>query len=148
VNETKPNIIIMAEDDADDRLLVKDALQECQWNADLRFVENGEELLDYLLRQGKYKRAEESPRPGLILLDLNMPKKDGREVLRDIRAHAELRRIPVVVLTTSRADTDIERTYELGANSYIAKPVQFDGLVNLMRMISQYWFKTVELPVS
>ena len=148
MNDTKPNVIIMAEDDADDRLLVKDALQECQWNADLRFVENGEELLDYLLRQGKYKRAEESPRPGLILLDLNMPKKDGREVLRDIRAHAELRRIPVVVLTTSRADTDIERTYELGANSYIAKPVQFDGLVNLMRMISQYWFKTVELPVS
>jgi len=148
VNETKPNIIIMAEDDADDRLLVKDALQECQWNADLRFVENGEELLDYLLRQGKYKKAEESPRPGLILLDLNMPKKDGREVLRDIRAHSDLRRIPVVVLTTSKADTDIERTYELGANSYIAKPVQFDGLVNLMRMISQYWFKTVELPVS
>jgi CheY-like chemotaxis protein len=148
VNETKPNIIIMAEDDADDRLLVKDALQECQWNADLRFVENGEELLDYLLRQGKYKKAEESPRPGLILLDLNMPKKDGREVLRDIRGHADLRRIPVVVLTTSKADIDIERTYELGANSYIAKPVQFDGLVNLMRMISQYWFKTVELPVS
>jgi Response regulators consisting of a CheY-like receiver domain and a winged-helix DNA-binding domain len=138
----------MAEDDADDRLLVKDALQECQWNADLRFVENGEELLDYLLRQGKYKKAEESPRPGLILLDLNMPKKDGREVLRDIRGHADLRRIPVVVLTTSKADIDIERTYELGANSYIAKPVQFDGLVNLMRMISQYWFKTVELPVS
>jgi len=148
VNDTKPNVIIMAEDDADDRLLVKDALEECQWNADLRFVENGEELLDYLLRQGKYKRAEESPRPRLILLDLNMPKKDGREVLRDIRANADLRRIPVVVLTTSKADTDIERTYELGANSYIAKPVQFDGLVNLMRMISQYWFKTVELPVS
>ena len=148
MNDTKPNVIIMAEDDADDRLLVKDALQECQWNADLRFVENGEELLDYLLRQGKYKRAEESPRPRLILLDLNMPKKDGREVLRDIRARPELRRIPVVVLTTSKADTDIERTYELGANSYIAKPVQFDGLVNLMRVISEYWFKTVELPVS
>jgi len=138
----------MAEDDADDRLLVKDALEECQWKADLRFVENGEELLDYLLRQGKYRRAEESPRPGLILLDLNMPRKDGREVLRDIRAHAELRRIPVVVLTTSKADTDIERVYELGANSFISKPIQFDGLVNLMRMLGQYWFKTVELPVS
>jgi CheY-like chemotaxis protein len=148
VNDTKPDIIIMAEDDADDRLLVKDALMECQWNADIRFVENGEELLDYLLRQGKYRRAEESPRPGLILLDLNMPRKDGREVLRDIRGNAELRRIPVVVLTTSKADTDIERVYELGANSFISKPVQFDGLVNLMRMISQYWFKTVELPVS
>ena len=148
MNETKPDIIIMAEDDADDRLLVKDALEECQWNADLRFVENGEELLDYLLRQGKYRRAEESPRPRLILLDLNMPRKDGREVLRDIRAHADLRRIPVVVLTTSKADTDIERVYELGANSFISKPVQFDGLVNLMRMLGQYWFKTVELPVS
>ena len=148
MNETKPDIIIMAEDDADDRLLVKDALEECQWKADLRFVENGEELLDYLLRQGKYRRAEESPRPGLILLDLNMPRKDGREVLRDIRAHAELRRIPVVVLTTSKADTDIERVYELGANSFISKPIQFDGLVNVMRMLGQYWFKTVELPVS
>ena len=148
MNETKPNVIIMAEDDADDRLLVKDALEECQWNADIRFVENGEELLDYLLRQGKYRRAEESPRPGLILLDLNMPRKDGREVLRDIRGHADLRRIPVVVLTTSRADTDIERVYELGANSFISKPVQFEGLVNLMRTIAQYWFKTVELPVS
>jgi CheY-like chemotaxis protein len=138
----------MAEDDADDRLLVKDALEECQWNADLRFVENGEELLDYLLRQGKYRRSEESPRPRLILLDLNMPRKDGREVLQEIRGHAELRRIPVVVLTTSRADTDIERVYELGANSFISKPVQFEGLVNVMRMLGQYWFKTVELPVS
>jgi two-component system, response regulator len=148
VNDTKPDIIVMAEDDADDRLLVKDALEECQWNVDLRFVENGEELLDYLLRQGKYRRSEESPRPRLILLDLNMPRKDGREVLREIRGHAELRRIPVVVLTTSRADTDIERVYELGANSFISKPVQFDGLVNVMRMLGQYWFKTVELPVS
>lgn len=145
---TKPNVIIMAEDDADDRLLVRDALQECEWDADLRFVENGEELLDYLLRQGKYQQVEHSPRPGLILLDLNMPRKDGREVLRDIRANTELRRIPVVVLTTSKADTDIEKIYELGANSFISKPVQFDGLVNLMRVLAQYWFKTVELPVS
>ncbi len=148
MNETKPNIIVMAEDDADDRLLVRDALKECEWDADLRFVENGEELLDYLLRQGKFQRAEQSPRPGLILLDLNMPRKDGREVLREIRAHAELRRIPVVVLTTSKADTDIERIYELGANSFISKPVQFEGLVGLMRVLSKYWFQTVELPVS
>lgn len=149
MNETaKSNIIVMAEDDADDRLLVKDALKECEWNADLRFVENGEELLDYLLRQGKFRQPEESPRPGLILLDLNMPRKDGREVLREIRANSELRRIPVVVLTTSQADTDIERIYELGANSFISKPVQFEGLVGVMRALSQYWFKTVELPVS
>src|SRR6185369_14999471 len=100
MNDTKQNVIIMAEDDADDRLLVRDALEECHWNADIRFVENGEELLDYLLRRGKYRQLEQSPRPGLILLDLNMPKKDGREVLLDIRANGELRRIPVVVLTT------------------------------------------------
>jgi CheY-like chemotaxis protein len=148
VKPNSPNIIVMAEDDADDRLLVKDALTECEWDADLRFVENGEELLDYLLHQGKYKLAEQSPRPGLILLDLNMPRKDGREVLRDIRAHADLRRIPVVVLTTSKADTDIERIYELGANSFISKPVQFDGLVSVMRVLSEYWFKIVELPMS
>ena len=145
---TKPNVIVMAEDDADDRLLVKDALKECEWDADIRFVENGEELLEYLLRRGRYRQAERAPRPGVILLDLNMPRKDGREVLRDIRARPELRRIPVIVLTTSKADTDIERMYELGANSFITKPVQFDGLVNLMRMLSVYWFKTVELPVT
>jgi CheY-like chemotaxis protein len=144
----KPNVIIMAEDDADDRLLVKDALSECDWEADLRFVENGEELLDYLLRRGKYAAPGASPRPGLILLDLNMPRKDGREVLKEIKANSDLKRIPVVVLTTSRADTDIECIYELGANSFISKPVQFDGLVNLMKLLGQYWFTTVELPAA
>ncbi len=144
----KPNVIVMAEDDADDRLLVKDALDECKWDVDMRFVENGEELLDYLLRRGKYDQAANCPRPGLILLDLNMPRKDGREVLREIKASAELRRIPVVVLTTSKADTDIEGIYELGANSFISKPVQFDGLVNLMKLLGQYWFKTVALPAT
>ena len=144
----KPNVIVMAEDDADDRLLIKDAVNECNWDVDLRFVENGEELLDYLLRRGKYDQAATAPRPGLILLDLNMPRKDGREVLREIKATAELRRIPVVVLTTSRADTDIEGIYELGANSFISKPVQFDGLVSLMKLLGQYWFKTVALPAT
>jgi CheY-like chemotaxis protein len=143
----KPNVVLMAEDDSDDRVLVKDALSECAWDADLRFVANGEELLDYLLRRGPYQIAE-APRPGLILLDLNMPRKDGREVLREIKANAELRRIPVVVLTTSRADTDIQTIYELGANSFISKPVQFEGLVKLMRVIGQYWFGTVELPLA
>src|SRR5690348_3428259 len=142
----KPNVIVMAEDDADDRLLVKDALQECKWDVDMRFVDNGEDLLDYLLRRGKYAQAGNAPRPGLILLDLNMPRKDGREVLREIKASPELRRIPVVVLTTSRADTDIERIYELGANSFISKPFQFEALVTLMKMLGQYWFNTVELP--
>lgn len=144
----KPNVIVMAEDDADDRLLVKDALQECKWDVDMRFVDNGEDLLDYLLRRGKYAQASNAPRPGLILLDLNMPRKDGREVLREIKASPELRRIPVVVLTTSRADTDIERIYELGANSFISKPVQFEGLVNLMQLLGKYWFDTVALPAT
>jgi len=144
----KPNVIVMAEDDADDRLLVKDALQECKWDVDMRFVDNGEDLLDYLLRRGKYAQAGKAPRPGLILLDLNMPRKDGREVLREIKASPELRRIPVVVLTTSRADTDIERIYELGANSFISKPVQFEGLVNLMQLLGRYWFDTVALPAT
>ena len=137
---------MMAEDDADDRLLVKDALAECEWNADLRFVENGEEMMDYLHHRGKYEEAASSPRPNLILLDLNMPRKDGREVLREVKTCNELRCIPVVVLTTSKADTDIEGMYELGANSFISKPMEFDRLVTLMRLLAQYWFKTVELP--
>src|SRR5439155_18364498 len=119
----KSNIILLAEDDADDRLLVQDAMADCDWQAEVRFVENGEELLDYLLRRGKYDQPADAPKPGLILLDLNMPRKDGREALREIKAHPELRRIPVVVLTTSKADTDIGGLYDLGANSFISKPV-------------------------
>lgn len=144
----KPALILMAEDDSDDRLLVKDALTECAWQGDIRFVENGEELLDYLLRRGKYAGAGLAPRPGLILLDLNMPRKDGREALREIKADTELRRIPVVVLTTSKADTDIEGLYNLGANSFISKPIQFEALVNVMKVLGQYWFQTVELPAA
>jgi len=143
----KPSVIVMAEDDADDRLLVQDAMAECHWDGDLRFVENGEELLDYLLRRGKYALAN-APRPGLILLDLNMPRKDGREALREIKSSGDLKRIPVVVLTTSKADTDIGSIYELGANSFIAKPVQFEALVNVMKVLSQYWFRTVELAIA
>jgi CheY-like chemotaxis protein len=136
----------MAEDDLDDRLLIKDALAESNWPADLRFVDNGEEMMEYLTRTGKYASAADSPRPNLILLDLNMPRKDGREVLREMKTCVDLKRIPVVVLTTSRADTDIEKMYELGANSFISKPIQFDSLVKLMRLLSQYWLQTVELP--
>jgi CheY-like chemotaxis protein len=142
----KPSVIVMAEDDLDDRLLIKDALAESNWPADLRFVDNGEEMMDYLTRSGKYADAKSAPKPNLILLDLNMPRKDGREVLREMKTRMDLKRIPVVVLTTSRADTDIEKMYELGANSFISKPIQFDSLVKLMRLLSQYWLQTVELP--
>ena len=144
----KSIVILMADDDADDRLLAKDALTECRLANDLHFVENGEELLEYLKRRGKYASLADAPRPGLILLDLNMPKKDGREALKEIKADPELRRIPVVVLTTSKADTDIGRIYELGANSFIAKPVSFDSLVEVMKILGRYWFEIVELPIK
>jgi len=140
----KAKVILMAEDDVDDRLLARDALAESGLGEDLHFVDNGEELLDYLLQRGKFNA--QTPQPGLILLDLNMPVKDGREVLQEIKSHAELRRIPVVVLTTSRADTDIDLIYHLGANSFITKPVRYETLVEVMRAIGHYWFKTVELP--
>jgi CheY-like chemotaxis protein len=141
-----PDVILLAEDDSDDRLLLKDAMAECSWSGELHCVENGEELLDYLLRRGQYQPPAQAPRPGLILLDLNMPRKDGREALREIKADASLRRIPVVVLTTSKADTDIASLYDLGANSFISKPVQFDSLVDVIRVLSHYWFRTVALP--
>ena len=143
----EPALLLLADDDSDDRLLVKDALDECQWRGELRCVENGEELLDYLLQRGTYKGAA-APRPGLILLDLNMPRKDGRQALREIKADPLLRRIPVVILTTSRAEADIDTSYNLGANSFISKPVQFEDLVNVIRLLGQYWFNTVELPRS
>jgi len=145
-DRNKPFIILMAEDDADDRLLVKDALRECQCEATLQFVENGEELLDYLFRRAKYRELDDSPRPGLIILDLNMPRKDGREALREIKSDPTLRQIPVVVLTTSKAEEDILRTYELGVNSFITKPVTFAGLVEALQAFSRYWFEIVELP--
>src|SRR5262245_47609520 len=126
---SRPKVILMAEDDADDRLLAQDALSECGLASDLHFVENGEELLDYLFQRGKYANHDEAPRPTLILLDLNMPRKDGREVLKEIKGDPSLRTIPVVVLTTSRADTDVDRIYQLGANSFITKPARFDSLV-------------------
>jgi CheY-like chemotaxis protein len=133
----------MADDDADDRILAKEALEESRVLNDLRFVEDGEELMDYLNRRGEYADA---PRPGLILLDLNMPKKDGREALKEIKADPDLRRIPVVVMTTSKAEEDIFRSYDLGASSFITKPVTFDRLVELMKALGQYWVEFVELP--
>jgi len=142
----RPIVILMADDDADDRMLTKDALTESRVLNDLRFVEDGEELLDYLKGRGAYTDRERAPRPGLILLDLNMPKKDGREALKEIKADPELRRIPVVVMTTSKAEEDVYRSYDLGASSFITKPVTFDRLVELMRTMGQYWVEFVELP--
>ena len=139
-------VVLMAEDDADDRLLAQDAFTECQVPHELLFVENGEELLDYLHRRGGYAEKSRSPRPTLILLDLNMPKKDGREALREIRSDPNLRRIPIVVFTTSSADADVECVYELGANSCITKPASFDALVGVMQVLCRYWFSIVDLP--
>ena len=138
--------ILLAEDDADDRLLVREALTEGRVVNELRCVEDGEELIDYLRRRGRYADPGESPRPGLVLLDLNMPRKDGREALREIKGDPDLKRIPIVVMTTSKAEEDIFRSYDLGANSYISKPVTFERLVELMKVLGRYWIEFVELP--
>ena len=144
-NNGHPIVILLADDDEEDRMLAADTLAESRVVNDLRFVEDGDELLDYLYHRGNYAE-QPSPTPGLILLDLNMPRKDGREALREIKADPDLRRIPIVVLTTSKAEEDIYRTYDLGANSFITKPVSFEGLVAVMRDIGRYWIEIVELP--
>lgn len=146
MTETQKVTILMADDDADDRLLAREALEESGIEGDLRWVEDGEELLDYLHRRGRWAPPADAPRPGLILLDLNMPRKDGREALREIKADPALRRIPVVVLTTSAADRDVMGSYDLGANSFVTKPVTFEGLVGAMRALRAYWLETARLP--
>jgi CheY-like chemotaxis protein len=142
----EPVHILMADDDPDDRLMAYRALKEYRLRNGLRFVEDGEELMDYLRHRGKYADPASSPQPGLILLDLNMPRKDGREALAEIKADPDLRRIPVVVLTTSKAEEDVLRSYDLGVNSYITKPVSFQGLADALRLLNQYWFEIVKLP--
>ncbi len=142
----EPINILMADDDQDDCLLVKDAFAESHLINDLYFVEDGEELLDYLKRRGKYRDVILSPRPGLILLDLNMPKKDGREALKEIKSDPSLRSIPIVVLTSSKEEGDVFCSYDLGANSYITKPVTFDTLIEVVMALGQYWFEIVKLP--
>jgi CheY-like chemotaxis protein len=138
----------MADDDPDDCMLTEDAFEEAQLTNELRFVKDGQDLMDYLHQRGPYANPGRAPRPGLILLDLNMPKKDGREALREIKANPELRSIPIVVLTTSKAEEDILRTYNLGANSFITKPVTFDSLVDVVKTLARYWFEIVELPAE
>jgi CheY-like chemotaxis protein len=137
---------LMADDDEDDCLLVKEAFLESRLLNDLRFVPDGEELMNYLYRRNQYADPALSPCPGLILLDLNMPRKDGREVLRELKADPALRSIPVVVLTTSEDEKDILRSYDLGANSFITKPVTFEALVQVIKSFGQYWLNVVELP--
>ncbi len=142
----EPITILVADDDPDDRLMMEEALEESRLANDLHFVEDGEELMDYLYHRGKYEERKDSPRPKLLLLDLNMPKKDGREALKEIKADSNLRQIPIVVLTTSKAEEDIYRSYDLGVNSFITKPVTFDSLVELMKNLGKYWFEIVILP--
>ncbi len=141
-----PIKILMAEDDPDDRLMVREALQEARIINAIEFVNDGEELLNYLKRQGEFSYLKGEPYPGLIILDLNMPRKDGRTALKEIKADPQLRHIPIVALTTTRADEDINELYAAGINSYIIKPLTFDALVDVMKSITSYWFEIVELP--
>jgi CheY-like chemotaxis protein len=143
----KPVMILLADDDEEDRELTRDALQDSKLANEMRCVVDGQDLMDYLRREGRYlDPSVETPRPGIILLDLNMPKKDGREALAEIKADASLRQIPVVVLTTSNDEQDVFRSYDLGVNSFITKPVTFAGLVEALSTWSRYWFELVELP--
>lgn len=142
----RPITVLYADDDPEDRMLVKEAWQESRLANELHFVEDGEELLDYLHRRGKYVGLSEAPLPGMILLDLNMPRMDGREALQHLKADPRLRLIPTVVLTTSKAEEDIFRAYDLGVNSFIVKPVTFKSLVDLTLAFGRYWFEIVELP--
>jgi CheY-like chemotaxis protein len=145
---TELEIVLMADDDPDDCMLIRDAWEENRLANELHFVQDGEELMDYLHRRGQYGHLAAAPLPGLILLDLNMPRKDGREALKEIKADPKLRRIPIVVLTTSKAEEDILRTYDLGVNSFITKPITFGALVETVRALAQYWFQIVELPLN
>ncbi len=138
--------ILMADDDPDDRQMTKEAFEKAHLANDLRFVEDGVELLDYMFRRGKYADAATSPRPSIILLDLNMPRKDGREALKELRADPLFRGIRVIILTTSKAEEDIIRSYDLSAASFITKPVTFDALVDVVRALGKYWLEIVELP--
>lgn len=139
-------LLLIVEDDPDDRLMMTEVLHESSLATDFRFLEDGDQAMDYLHQRGEFAGPLASPRPSLILLDLNMPRKDGREVLQEIKTHPELRCIPVVILTTSRAEEDMLRSYELGANSYITKPTSFEHLEELMRIVHRYWLEIVSLP--
>jgi len=140
--------LLLAEDDEDDYLLARDALVEAKFSCHLFRVKNGEELLEYLHRQGPFENPKDSPTPDLILLDLNMPKKDGRRALSEIKSHPRLRLLPVVILTTSQNQDDILQCYDLGANAFIRKPAHFDRIVDMMKALKKFWFETAQLPPS
>lgn len=142
----QPITILMADDDPDDRLMTQEAFTECRLGNPLKFVADGEELMDYLQHRGDFSDERAAPRPGLILLDLNMPRKDGREALREIKADPALRGIPVVILTTSKAEEDVVRSYRDGVNSFITKPVTFTALIEVVQTLGKYWLQVVDLP--
>lgn len=144
----KDNLVTihMCDDDPDDQLLVSDALLEARLGNPIDFTHNGLELLQYLRREGQFSHLEEQPLPGLILLDLNMPVMDGREVLKELKKDPVLKSIPVVVLTTSKAEEDIAKSYNMGVNSFIIKPISFDSLVDMVKSMTNYWFHIVSLP--
>lgn len=142
------NVILLAEDDADDRMLVKRVLESELGVTEVRCVWNGEDLMDYLRQRGKYSDPEEAPRPALILLDLNMPRKDGREALTEIKSDPDLRSIPIVVLTTSNSENDVEQSYLAGVNAYVTKPARFSDMVNSFKALHDFWFRVVRLPAG
>jgi CheY-like chemotaxis protein len=146
MRRTKSIAILVAEDDPDDRMLIEDAFTESRLSNRLCFVEDGEQLIAYLRRQGRFADPHVAPYPGIILLDLNMPRMDGREALKVIKSDPILQRIPVIVLTTSKAEEDILRSYGLGVSSFIVKPVTFEGLVEVVKALGTYWIEIVELP--
>ena len=141
-----PVRIVVADDDADDRMMIKDAFEESKLKNPVDFVEDGVQLMEYLRREGKWEHLKDTPYPGFILLDLNMPRKDGRTALKEIKESAEMHRIPIVILTTSKAEEDIVKTYNLGVNSFICKPVSFDKLVEIVKTVGHYWIEIVALP--
>lgn len=143
-----PFTIMVADDDPDDRLLIKEALQEAHLDYQIEFFTDGVDLLDYLHGRGEYANRPRSLLPGLLFLDLNMPRMDGREALEKIKQDPHLRRIPVVVLTTSSSEEDVFKAYDLGVNSFITKPANFDTLVKVMESIATYWLGTVALPTE
>ena len=135
--------VLLVEDDPADVVLVKEAFEFNKVHNTLHVVSDGEQALQFLRREGEHAQA---PRPDLVLLDLNLPRKDGREVLAEIKADEGLRQVPVVILTSSEAEGDIARAYELHANCYVTKPVDLDQFITIVRSIEQFWFTIVKLP--